>query len=79
MYLQFLVLKIKFQDTLVAQSVEDLTLDFGSGHDLRVVGSSSTLGTALNTEPAWDSLSLPLPLSPTHTLSLKEKYIYTFF
>ena len=27
-------------DTWVAQSVECPTLDFGSGHDLRVVGSS---------------------------------------
>ena len=31
--------------TWVAQSVKCLTLGFGSGHDLRVVGSSSTLGS----------------------------------
>ena len=29
----------------MAQSVKCLTLGFGSGHDLRVVGSSSTLGS----------------------------------
>ena len=32
----------------VAQSVKQVTLDFGSGHGLRVVGSSPTLGV----EPA---------------------------
>ena len=30
----------------VAQSVECQSLDFGSGHDLRVVGSSPALGSA---------------------------------
>ena len=46
----------------VAQLVKQLTLDFGSGHDLRVVRSSPTLGFALSMEPAWDSLSPHLPL-----------------
>ena len=32
----------------MAQSVEHLTLGFGSGHDLRVVGSSPELGSALS-------------------------------
>ena len=36
----------------VAQSVEHLTLDFGSGCDPRVVGSSPALGTVLSMEPA---------------------------
>ena len=53
-----------------AQSVERLTLDFSSGRDPRVVGSSPTSGSALSVEPAWDSLSLPLPLSPAHALPL---------
>lgn len=35
----------------MAQSVECLTLDFGSGLDLRVVGSSPASGSALNVEP----------------------------
>ena len=38
--------------TWVAQSVEHLTLDLGSGHDPRVVGSSPTLGSTLTVEPA---------------------------
>ena len=52
--------------TWVAQSVECLTLDFGSGHDLMVVRSSPTSGSILT---AWSllgilslSLSLSLPL-----------------
>ena len=48
----------------MAQLVECLTLDFGSGHDPRVMGSSPTLGSVLSVEPASDSLSPPLPLSP---------------
>ena len=38
--------------TWVAQWVERLTLDFGSGHDPRVIGSSPTLGSVLSMEPA---------------------------
>ena len=34
------------------QSVEHLTLDFGSGHGLRVVGSSPASGSLLSTESA---------------------------
>ena len=35
-----------------APLVDHPTLDLGSGHDLRVVGSSVTLGSALSVEPA---------------------------
>ena len=35
----------------MAQSVKHLTLDFGSGHDLRVVKLSPELGSALSVEP----------------------------
>ena len=42
----------------VAKSVKPLTLDFSSGHDLRVM----RLGSALGMEPASDSLS---PFAPT--------------
>ena len=38
--------------TWVAQSVECPTLDSGSGHDPRVVGSSPRLGSPLSVEPA---------------------------
>ena len=36
----------------MAQSVEGLTLDFGSGHDPRVVESSPASGSTLSVEPA---------------------------
>ena len=36
----------------VAQSVKNLTLDFSSGHDLRVVRWSPMSGSALGMEPA---------------------------
>ena len=53
----------------VAQS----TLDFGSGHDLTVCEiEPRTWLFADSAEPAWDfSLSVSLPLSCSHTLSLK--------
>ena len=53
----------------MAQLVKHLTLDFGSGHDLRVVQWSPMLGSVLGEE--WSlfkilfsplSLLLPLPL-----------------
>ena len=36
----------------VSQLVECLTLDFGSDHDLRVLGSSPALGSVLDGESA---------------------------
>ena len=61
----------------MAQPVKCPTLDFSSGHDLRVVRS----GTMLSTESAWDSFPSPSPSSsappPTYILSkiniLKKK------
>ena len=41
----------------MAYSVECLTLDYGSNHDLRVVRSSPVSGSVLTVEPGWDSLS----------------------
>ena len=65
------VLKTFFRGAWVAQSVEHLTLDFGSGHDPRVMGLSPMLGLTVIMEPAWDSLFLSLFLSPpAHSLSL---------
>ena len=65
------------RDTCVAQSVKDLTLDFGSGHDLRVVGEfeSRVKPCTVSEKPAWDSpsLSLPLPHSRSVSLCLKNK------
>ena len=69
----------------MAQSVEHPTLDFGSGHDPRIVGLSPTSGSVLT---VWSllgilsfslSLCLSLSLSPcaplpcSLSLSLKEK------
>lgn len=50
----------------VAQS----TLDFSSDQDLKVVGSSSAMGSALSTESAQVSLSLPLSSACVLLLSL---------
>ena len=47
----------------MAQLVKCPTLGFGSGHDLRVMGSSLEPGSLLSGESAQDSLSLTLPLS----------------
>ena len=40
----------KYRDAWVAQSVEHPTLDFGSGLDPRVLGSSPTSGSVLSME-----------------------------
>ena len=45
-------LKIYLLGTRVAQSVEHLTVGFGSGHDLTVVKSSPTWGSLLSEESA---------------------------
>ena len=42
--------------TWVVQSTEHLTLEFGSGHDPKVVGSNPVSGSVLNVEPAQNSL-----------------------
>ena len=58
----------------MAQPVEGLTLDFGSGHDLLVRAFGSHIGLcADSTEPAWDSLSLSLCPSPVRALPLSLK------
>ena len=56
--------------TWVVQLVEHPTLDSGSGHDPRVMGSSPMLGSTLSVQPAWDSLPLSLCLFPLSLLSL---------
>lgn len=58
----------------VVESAEHLTLRLGAGHDLRTMGSSAVLVSAL----AWSSLELlspsaPLPPALTHTRSLSNK------
>ena len=46
-----------------AQSVKHVTLDFSSGQDLMVREVEPHIG-AVSAEPAWDSLSPSLLLSP---------------
>ena len=55
------LLKIKNRCTWMAQLIEHPTLDFSSGHCLKVVASDS--GSELGVEPACDSLS-PSPSVP---------------
>ena len=55
----------------MAQLVKHPTLDFGSGHDLMVHEFESHVGLCTDSlEPAWDSVSLSLYLSPAGVLSL---------
>ena len=54
----------------MAQSDERPTLDFGSSHDPRVMGSSPTLGSVLSMQPAQDSLFLSLSAPPLCTCVL---------
>ena len=55
----------------MAQWIEHLDLDMGSGHDLAVVGWGPELGSVLSVEPVWDSLSPSLSAPPLLTHSLK--------
>ena len=60
----------------VAQLVKGLTLDFCSGHDLRVVRwTHPPSGSMLGMEPAWDSPSPSVPslLPCTHSVSLAKQ------
>ena len=51
-------------------AVKQQTLDFGSGHDLTVRDMEPHVGLcAESAEPAWDSLSLSLPLPCSLCLS----------
>ena len=56
----------------VAQSVKRPTLDFGSGHDLSWLGELELhVGLCADgTEPAWDSVRLPLSLCSSPQLML---------
>ena len=58
---------------LAAQPVKHLTLDFGSGHDLRVQEIEPHVGLCADgADPAWDSVSHSLDPSHTHTFSLSK-------
>ena len=53
----------------MAQLLGRPTLDFGSGHDLRVLGSNPEMGSTLSVS-LLELLSPPPPLPPPLTLSL---------
>ena len=55
----------------IAQSVKCLTLDFGSGHVLRVLRSSLASGFTSGMEFAFS----PSPSAPPHPLKTKQKHI----
>ena len=55
----------------MVQSVNYLALGFGSGHDLEVLRSSPSLGSALSEVSARDALP-STPPSLTYTLSLSQ-------
>ena len=58
-------LKRLLMGCLVAQSIECLTLEFSSGHDLTVLGIEPPMGLCVELEePAWDSFSPTLPAPP---------------
>ena len=61
----------RVQGAWVAQSVERLTLDFGSGHDLTFCEFEPCIGLCTDSvEPACDSLSPSLSLSLSLSLPL---------
>ena len=64
-----------FGGVWVAQLVKHWTLDFGSHHDPRMVGSSPKPSSALNAESEILSLPLPFPSSCSHMCSFSNKLI----
>ena len=62
----------------MAQSVEHLTLDFGSGHDHTVPVMEPHIGLRADSAgPAWDSVSLSLSAPPLLSLSLSLSHART--
>ena len=65
-------MKLYFRNTLVAQLVEHLILDFSPGHDLRVVRSSPRSGSMLR-RSLLKIVSFPLSLPWSCSLKKKTK------
>ena len=59
----------------MANLVKHLALDFGSGHDLRVITSSPVSASMLGVDLAEESLSTPYPYS---LLSCEHVYMLSF-
>ena len=62
--------------TWVAQPIKHMTLDFDSGHSLRVMRLNPTMGSTLSKESIWDSLPLCLSLPGSLALLLSDKWIF---
>ena len=74
-------LELVLRGTWVAQSVESLTLAFGSGHDLRILSLSPELGFALSVQSVWNPLSpsAPTPAYAPGACSLSNQSINKIF
>ena len=60
----------------MAQSVDCLTFDFGSGHDLAVCEFKPRIGVRPDgAEPAWESLSPSLSVPPSLILVLEHRLL----
>ena len=66
-------LKMPIRGHWVAQLVKRPTLNFCSGHDLRVIRLSPALGSTLGVEPSQDSLSPSVPLHPPNNKTKKKR------
>ena len=62
----------------MAQWVKQMTLDFGSGHDLRVLEWSPTWALCSVGSQIENFSPSPSPPPPAYALSSKLKYIYIF-
>ena len=72
----------QLRGTWVAQSVKHLTRDFGSGHDLLILGIQPRVRLHTHSmEPAWDSPSphLSAPLLLMLSRSLPQSHLKKFF
>ena len=56
----------------MAQSVKGPTVSFSLGHELTIVGSIPTSGSALSMEPAWILALSPSLSVPPHFLALSQ-------
>ena len=81
---RFLIKTLPSRAAWVAQSVNHLTLDFGSGHDLRVMRLSPAVVFVLGMEPTWDLLPLFLPfphlkMKKTTFKKLRQRLVFIRF
>ena len=71
-----LLVKRDTEGRLGGSSVECLTLDFGSGHDLTVPEVEPPSGSVLTVQSLLGILSLSLSLCPSPALSLSNNFFF---